>query len=224
MNLSQIEIELKKRTQYAYNWGRKQNDMWDNFTNYIYETNNFKELLKKTEKRLAYIKNATLGTNSSFKEKDRQDFFNYATNRWYNFHSAQAVEKIICSVDGIVPAKNGKDKLVDFSINGITFDHKTSVFPKGFGKDVEYAKTHKTELIKWLYENQSQQKRKHLENRLFIIVYNSDGKHWKLKAELSWLKNIILDYANNFKKENLVSIKLKNDESKTLADILWAIK
>ena len=88
----------------------------------------------------------------------------------------------------------------------------------------EYALRNKKELIEWLYANQSQQKRKHLDNRLFIIVYAQNGKHWKLKAEISWLKDIILNYANNFNEENLIRLKLKNNGEETLSDIIWAIK
>lgn len=214
MNLEKIESELKKRCKYKYRWGQKQNDRWDDFTNYIYHVNGFDNLLQETEKAYAKLKDRI----------ERQDFFNYAANRWYNFNSAKVVEHIICTVPGIMPAKNPQDRLVDFTVNGIRFDHKTSVFPEGFGKDINYAMNHKRELIEWLYANQSRQKRKHLDNRLFIIVYDHDGKHWKLKAELLWLKDIILNYAKHFDKKNLVRLNLKKNGEETLSDIIWAIK
>ncbi len=214
MDLLKTESELKKRWPYTYHWGQKQNDFWDDLTNFIYKTDSFDQLLKETEK--AYLKYKS--------DIDRQNFFNYAANRWYNFNSAMAVEQIICSVPGIEPALNPHDRLVDFTINGIRFDHKTSVFPEGFKKDIEYALNNKKELIKWLYTNQSQQKRKHLDNRLFIIVYAHDGKHWKLKAEIGWLKDIILNYAKNFNKDNLIRLKLKDNGEVTLSDIIWAVK
>ncbi len=214
MDLLKTESELKKRWPYTYHWGQKQNDFWDDLTNFIYKTDSFDQLLKETEK--AFLKYKS--------DIDRQIFFNYAANRWYNFNSAMAVEQIICSVPGIEPALNPHDRLVDFTINGIRFDHKTSVFPEGFKKDIEYALNNKKELIKWLYANQSQQKRKHLDNRLFIIVYAHDGKHWKLKAEIGWLKDIILNYAKNFNKDNLIRLKLKDNGEVTLSDIIWAVK
>jgi len=214
MNLIETESELKKRWPYKYHWGQKQNDLWDDMTNFIYHINSFEHLLNETGKTFTEIK----------QEFDRQDFFNYAANRWYNFLSAMAVEQIICTVPGIEPALNPHDRLVDFTIHGIKFDHKTTVFPEGFKRDVDYAVKNRKELIEWLYANQSQQKRKHLDNRLFIVVYSSDGKHWKLKAEILWLKDIILNYANNFNKNNLIRLKLKNNGEETLSDIIWAIK
>ena len=214
MDLIKTEPELKKRWPYTYHWGQKQNDRWDDLTNYIYKTDSFEQLLKETEK--AFFRHKT--------EINRQDFFNYAANRWYNFKSAMAVEQIICSVPGIEPALNPHDRLVDFTINGIRFDHKTSIFPEGFKKNINYAMNNKKELIEWLYANQSQQKRKHLDNRLFIIVYSPEGKHWKLKAEIGWLKDIILNYAKNFNKDNLIRLKLKDNGEETLSDIIWAVK
>ena len=214
MNLIETESELKKRCKYSYHWGQKQNDKWDDLTNFIYHTKSFDNLLNETEKAYTLVQNKI----------ERQNFFNYSANRWYNFNSAMAVEQIICSVPGIQPALNPHDRLVDFTINGIRFDHKTSVFPEGFKKSIEYAIENKKELIKWLYDNQSQQKRKHLDNRLFIVVYAKDGKHWKLKAEIGWLKDIILNYAKNFNKDNLVRLKLKKNGEETLSDIIWDIE
>jgi hypothetical protein len=214
MDLIKTESELKKRWPYKYHWGQKQNDLWDDLTNFIYKSDSFEQLLKETEKAFSRHK-----TNIN-----RQNFFNYAANRWYNFNSAMAVEQIICSVPDIEHALNPHDRLVDFTINGIRFDHKTSVYPEGFRHDIEYAIKNKKELIEWLYANQSQQKRKHLDNRLFIIVYAQNGKHWKLKAEIGWLKDIILNYANNFNEGNLTRLKLKNNGEETLSDIIWAVK
>jgi hypothetical protein len=170
-----IEKELKKRLAYPYKWGRKQNDEFDKLTNFVYRISSFDEVLKETESRFK-------------KDKEHQNIANYALNRWYNFWSAQAVEKIFCSLPNVKPALDEKDKLVDFTIDGVTFDHKTSIFPKNFPYPIEEAIKKTDELILWLYKHQSQQQRKHLKNRLFIVLYSADGEHWKLKAEISWLK------------------------------------
>ena len=212
--LQKIELELKKRTRYHYHWNRKQNDIWDEKTNFIYQIKEFDKLLTK----IKFVYDQLNG--KIFK---RQEFYNYAANRWYNFWSATAIESIFCSQKDILPHQNAKDKLVDFTIKGISFDHKTSVFPKGFGKSLRYSVSHKSELINWLYQNQSQQNRKHLENRIFLVVYDSlGGKHWKLKAEIKWLKKIILGYLHTFRKESLVKLHL--NKKPVFSDIIWAIK
>jgi len=210
MNLIEIELELKKRLSYPYLWGRKQNNYYNGQTNFIYEIKSFEKLLEEI--------------NIRFKGKnDYNNFFNYALNRWYNYWSARAAEDIFCSLPNIVPAKNERDRLVDFSIYGINFDHKSSVFPKGYDGTFEDALKNPGDLCEWLYENQSQEQRKHLKNRLFIILYSPQGNHWKLKAEISLIKTRIEGYVNNFNKDKLIKISLEKD-SITLSDIIWVVK
>jgi hypothetical protein len=209
-SLSNIEKELKKRLAYPYKWGRKQNNEFDRLTNFVYRISFFEEVLKEIEVRFK-------------KDKEHQNISNYALNRWYNFWSAQAVEKIFCSLPNVKPALDAKDRLVDFSIDGVTFDHKTSVFPKNFPHPINEAIKKTDELIKWLYTNQSQQQRKHLKNRLFIVLYSSDGEHWKLKSEISWLKERIEKYMQGFNPNYLLKFRLdKNQE--TISDVIWAIQ
>ena len=209
-DLIQIEKELKKRLAYPYKWGRKQNDEYDKLTNFVYRVSSFEEVLKETETRFN-------------KDKEHKNIANYALNRWYNFWSAQAVEKIFCSLPNVKPARDEKDRLVDFSIDGVTFDHKTSIFPKNFPYQIDEAIKKTNELILWLYTHQSQQQRKHLKNRLFIVLYSSDGEHWKLKAEISWLKERIEKYMEGFNPHYLLKFLLEENQE-TLSDVIWAIR
>ena len=210
INLLLIEKELKKRLSYPYKWGRKQNDEFDKLTNFVYRISNFDEVLKEIEDRFK-------------KDKEHKNISNYALNRWYNFWSAQAVEKIFCSLPNVKPALDEKDRLVDFTIDGVTFDHKTSIFPKNFPYTIEDSIKKTDELIVWLYKNQSQQQRKHFRNRLFIVLYSSDGEHWKLKSEISWLKERIEKYMKGFNPHYLLKFLLEKNHE-TLADIIWATK
>lgn len=209
-SLVEIEIELKKRLTHQYIWGQKQNDNFDKQTNFIYHTFYFEELLKEIDLRFK--------TN-----KDYELYFNYAINRWYNFWSAYAVENIFCSLPNVKPALDSKDRLVDFTIDGVSFDHKTSIFPKNFPYKIDEAIKRTDELIKWLYTNQSQQQRKHLKNRLFIVLYSKDDEHWKLKSEIMWLKERIEKYMIGFNPDYLLKFKFEK-EKETLSDVIWAIK
>jgi len=200
MDLARVERELKKRLPYPYRWGRKQSNAWDSDTNFIYQTYSFESLLRKTEHL-------------------NQDLRDYALNRWYNFWSAMAAEDIFASHSNVVANKNSYDKLVDFSIDSIPFDHKTSIYPKGFNKPYEYAKENEKELIQWLYDNQSQQGRKHLKNRLFIIMYDKNNQHWKMKAEIELLKKKIDEYILNFNPSQLQVFDFGDGE--VLSSIIW---
>lgn len=201
MNLQSLESELKKRLDFPYNWGRKQSDEWDRKTKFIYQTQDFESL------------------ENQCKDFDNE-LRNYAFNRWLNFWSAKAIEQIFTNYPNVRKEENQFSKTVDFYISEIPFDHKSSVFPKQFGQSLDYAIEHKKELIEWLYQNQSQQGRKHLENRLFIIFFDKkNGEHWKLKTELSLIKEKIEDYLGNFSKDNLVSLNLESRE--ILSDVIW---
>ncbi len=209
-SLTDIESELKKRLIHPYKWGQKQNDNFDKQTNFIYHNFQFEELIKEIDKRFK-------------SEKDFDLYFNYAINRWFNFWSAQAVENIFCSLPNVNPAIDSKDRLVDFTIDGVSFDHKTSIFPKNFPYKINEAIKKTDELIKWLYKNQSQQQRKHFRNRLFLVLYSKDGEHWKLKSELMWLKERIEKYMQGFNPNYLLKFNLE-EGNPTLADVIWAIR
>ncbi len=210
MNLQKLERELKKRWAYPYRWGGKQNDRRDRATDFIYHLRSFDALLAETHTR--------------FGDARQYDaWLNYALNRWYNFWSARAVEEIFCGLEGVVPARNSRDRLVDFTLHGICFDHKTSIFPKGFGRELDLARQRPRELIEWLYQNQSQEQRKHLKNRLFIVLHAADGEHWKLKAEIGWLESLIENHVRRFDPARLHRFSFE-PHIVTLADIIWAVQ
>lgn len=211
MNYLLLEEELKKRTTLDYFWGRKQDDEFDKQTNFIYKTDSFEAVLDLIE--------------ITFKNHPQFSLYkNYALNRWFNFWSAKGVESIFCDHENVKPHLDSFNKFTDFYIENIPFDHKTTVFPKGFEKSVPYGILHKSELIAWLYKNQSQQQRKHHKNRLFIVLvnYQEDDANWKLKSEITWLKEIVSAYLLNFDRSKLHSFTFENKI--VYADIIWAIK
>lgn len=204
IDLEKLELQLKKRLKYPYTWVRKQADDWDKMTNFIYEIRRFSDL-------------EVMISNLSPELK------NYALNRWLNFWSAKGIEQIFTSQQNVVANKNEYDKLVDFTINGIPFDHKTSVFPKGFKKDFYYAYQNKRELIQWFYDEQSQQGRKHLKNRLFVVLFDRNSlEYWKLKVEIRFIKQQIEQYITNFSLNKLERFNFENEE--ILSDVIWIIK
>ena len=210
-DLNSIEEELKKRLDSPYEWGRKQNDVWDKKSNFIYEIKDYETLR---------LKISEVSENSDL---NKNDFFNYSSNRWFNFWSAMAVEQIFTEIEGIQSNINSKNRLIDFNFFGIDFDHKTSVFPTGFGQNLEFAQKYPEKLIAWLYKNQSTQQRQHFDNRLFLVVYAKNGQHWKLKAEISWLKLIIEKYVATFETSQLIRFEFHPGKA-TFSDIIWAIK
>lgn len=202
--IEQIEVQLRQRiANYPpAAWGRKQSDGWDQQTKFIYHTLHWNDLEKQIENL----------------DRPKAD---YAVNRWFNFWSAMAVEKIFYSLPGVVPHTDKYNRLIDFSIEGINFDHKTSVFPKTYGRLPKYAWRNKAHLIQWLYESQSRQQRFHTHNRLFIILYAKTGEHWKLRAEISALRKTITAYVTGFNASRLV--RLSFDDAEAVSDLIWLV-
>jgi hypothetical protein len=210
VTLEAREFELKKRYVHPYEWGQKQNDEWDERTDFIYHIFSFDAFMKEVETR--------------FKEDPHAiEMLQYALNRWYNFWSAKGVEQIFCSHPSVRAARDGKDRLRDFRIGEISFDHKTSTYPRGFNHDLDFGQKHPRELVEWFYTHQSQQRRKHFENRIFLVLYASDGLHWKLKAELGWLESLIKPYLENFDSSKLHRFKFEG-KRETVADVIWAVR
>jgi len=84
----------------------------------------------------------------------------------------------------------------------------------------------KTELIKWLYEQQGEL-RFGAENRLFLILVDTYNltESWKLKRNFDLLKPKITKYLNEFDVNNLINVDFyfKNKPYKSLADALFII-
>jgi len=204
-----ISAELNKRLVYPYKWGTKQTDLLDEQTKFIYKTFSFDKLLNIIDNK--------------FKEDVTYDKIkNYALNRWYNFHSAMAVEAFFKTHLKVKATQNAKDREVDFFIENIPFDHKTTVFPKGLKMSFNDAINKPTCVAKWLYKNQSSQGRFHLKNRLFVILYSKDGQHWQLKAHLTKIEQAVNQYLNNFEVAKLIQLNLENKQA-TFTDLIWVI-
>lgn len=209
VDLKLLEVELKKRWTAEYSWGRRQADIWDLQTNFIYKISSFDDLLNRIY--------TEFNTHTKF-----EDLRNYALNRWYNFQSAMAVEFIFNNHPRVRKVKNDKDREKDFYIDGVPFDHKTSVFPKSFGREVEFAQQNPRDLIKWLYINQSKQQRFHAKNRLFLVLHKANGEHWRLKAELEWIELLIDNYLQNYDESQLIT--LKHSKGILKSDVIFGLR
>jgi hypothetical protein len=208
--LKQIETELQKRLELPYHWGRIQNNVDDAHTSFVYEILYFEDVLTEIARRL-------------LKHKETDGLFQYALNRWYNYWSAQAIEKIFASFAEVRPHQNPTHRTVDFMLNGLPFDHKSAVFPKKYPHDFSYAQQNPIHMVQWLYKNQSQENRKHNLNRLFLVFYDQSGAHWKLKADISRIQQLIQTYIADFEFMNLLRLELA-DGLFTLSDVIWVTK
>lgn len=205
-SLHQIETELKKRWAFPYHWHKKQDNKADKLTHFIFEILYFEDLLLEIERQLAPLP-------AYDKWKD------YALNRWYNYWSSVAVERILASFQGIEAHPNEKHQSIDFFLHGIPFDHKTTVFPFGYTKTQAFAEENPLHLIHWLYNSQSHEQRWHLENRLFLVCYDKEGSHWHLKAEIGLIEKALTTYMRAFNFARLKQVAIADNLIWT--DLVW---
>jgi hypothetical protein len=167
--------EIKKALLLMSEYWSVQNDVQDKDTKFIYTVDNVDELIKIC--------------------KERHIDENYALHRWYNFNCAKWHEYFFCQHSEVRKEENPYHKTVDFYINETPFDLKASPYPKKLNEKLDLIKrADKNKLINWLYANQSQQGRHHLDNRLFIICDNL-----KNKSDFDLIEqkiNAFIDYSN----------------------------
>ena len=174
--MSKIEDDLKKTlTLISSDWDM-QNNKNDKETNFIYKVKTLEECLKLIDK------------NGVDKE--------YALHRWYNYMTSIQSEYIFCEF-GAIHEKNIYNHDVDIYINGVPFDVKLTVYPKKLSDrpfDLSTRKG-KNEMIKWYYENQSQEGRKQLINRLYVVCDSIDSEEcMKMKSDFDLMRKVISDY------------------------------
>lgn len=133
---------------------KMQNNYLDRQTNFIYRCDSLEKCLEQI--RIAGV------------EKE------YALHRWYNYMTSVACEYLFCEF-GAVHDNDVYNHDVDIYINGIPFDVKLTIYPAKLSHRPYDLKTRtgKNEMIKWYYANQSQQSRKQMLNRLYVVC---DGK------------------------------------------------
>ena len=182
IKLSNLELELQKALKYINaNWSM-QNNFYDYRSNFIYKVNSVDECISQAQEN-------NISTD-------------YAIHRWYNFKTSKQCENIFVEY-GADPELDEKNKEIDIYINNIPFDVKLTVYPNALKEHPYDLKTRdgKNQMIRWLYEHQSQQGRKHLKNRLFIVC---DGKNQYeslcLKSDFTQIRKKILLYLETTKK------------------------
>lgn len=204
--MEQLQKELDKALADFKTRGDVQNNRYDSYTNYIYKTTTYDGLVAKT-KMICEIY-----------QLEYEPVFRYALNRWFNNIVSHFAEDVFTSHDIVDDEEDIYNKEIDFYINTIPFDLKMSVFPKWFGKDINYALEHKEELIERMYKHCSKEKRLHNGNKIFIVCYSSDGDHNQVKGNLQWVKDAIDNYIANYDEGELTI------QDNSLSDIIFIVK
>ncbi|MED2737314.1 hypothetical protein [Bacillus toyonensis] len=161
INYDSVLIELQKAAPFLKkSWKRQDNSNDVRTDNVVYTAKTFSELENR----------CTEGPDVDF---------NYLVHRWYNYKTSDVIENIFCSYNIAKKEQNFRHKTIDFYLMDTPFDLKVSSFPKKFKmsrRAFSSEREYRNALIRWLYDNQSKERRNHEENRLFVVCKHQSGK------------------------------------------------
>lgn len=177
--MTQLENDLIQCLSMINPDWKMQNNYLDRQTNFIYQCNTLDECLNQI----------------SIRNVDRE----YALHRWYNYMTSVACEYIFCDF-GAVHDDDIYNHDVDIYIDGIPFDVKLTVYPAKLSDRPYDLKTRqgKNQMIEWYYANQSQQARKQLLNRIYVVCdASSQAESLQMKSDFSLLRQKIKSFMEN---------------------------
>jgi hypothetical protein len=196
-----LQEELSKCKPYLeQNW-EKQNNKDDSNTGFIYFCQKLEQVLD-------------LSKTNEVNEV-------YAVHRWYNFMTSKEIERIFCDL-GATSEKDIRNHEIDLYIKGISFDIKLSIVSNKFEiKDPLTGRKGKENYLKWLIENQSNENRKHSENKIYVII-DSDTYINKLmnKSNFIPIKLMCAAFMEYYLKKDFNKIKLENGKE-IFADLIY---
>lgn len=161
-------------------WGRVQDDAWDGLSRFVYRT---RTAAGARDRACAVAAELSL---------DRTAFVDYALRRWYCFWGARVAEMLFLEHPGVLPGPPRHHE-VDFTIDGVPFDLKTSEVPRIFLGAIRDLATNAGKLAAWLYEHQSREGRYHSANRLFLLLCDAEEPEaaWRLRGDVPALRAAI---------------------------------
>ena len=197
--LQQNYDDVRKCIPLMNGW-KKQTDEDDKLTEFIYSCPSYDDFMRNVKET---------GCDVS-----------YAAQRWYNFCSSKLCETLLCMC-GCRAEKNETHKTIDLYNGETPYDVKLTIYPKQFRREYgAWSFDKKETLIKWFYENQSQQSRKHYANRLFIVCMSDDDyKNTLLKTDVFSLFDAIMNWKMTNHK-NVVEIKTDAGYKRVYSDAI----
>ncbi|MEM5854652.1 MAG: hypothetical protein QW228_09885 [Candidatus Aenigmatarchaeota archaeon] len=157
----------------------------------------YEELLKKIEKELDPVVKG------------------YTIISWFNQWSSAIIEQFILSHPKVIPTARRIDK-VDFFFLDIPIDLKITFVPEEYitlsieeniitkpEQIVDEIKNNPQRLIKWLYENQGEQRFSD-SHRLFVMLADAENldRSWKLKASFDLIQTAIDKFLHSRNSKN----------------------
>ena len=191
--MSDIEQDLKRAMEIiSANWGM-QNNAYDRSTNFIYRMDSLDDCLVEIERTRV--------------NKE------YALHRWYNYMTSIRCEYIFCEY-GAVHETDKYNHDVDIYIDTVPFDVKLTVYPAKLS-DRPYdlsTREGKNDMIRWYYSNQSQQSRKQMLNRIYVVCdAPSSYESMVMKSNFNLMRERIGAYMQGISRATLNKIDISDN-------------
>lgn len=181
----QLEKDLRRTMEIISPDWKMQNNYYDKTSNFIYRMNSLDECLSEIRRT-----------------KVNKD---YALHRWYNYITSAKCEYIFCEY-GAVHDSDKFNHDIDIYIDGIPFDVKLTLYPAKLSSRPYDLSTRegKDDMIRWYYSHQSQENRKQILNRLYVVCDADTYKECLLmKCNFSLMHKHIKDFMNSVKVHGL---------------------
>jgi hypothetical protein len=149
----------------------KQSDACDNKTRFIYECSSLSEV-----------------RHQSALNELSPELSSYAEKRWVNLVRHDSWLQLFLDRPGCEPWPDPKDRNRDLLVSGTVFDLKVTRYPNRCSAGLS-----RRELATWYYENQSQESRFHLSNRLFVCAHREADLYDLARAETA-VDEFLADY------------------------------
>lgn len=189
----QLEKDLIRTFQIiSSTWGM-QNNHSDKASGFIYRMNSLDECLSEIRRT-----------------KVNKD---YALHRWYNYITSTRCEYIFCEY-GAVHDSDKFNHDIDIYIDGIPFDVKLTLYPAKLSSRPYDLSTRKgkDDMIRWYYSHQSQENRKQILNRLYVVCdATSYNESLLMKCNFSLMRKYIKAFMESIKANGLNEITISDN-------------
>ncbi len=167
-------------------WGRVQNDAWDGRCQFIFRLRTVDRVRVRAEE---IARQQALNPDA---------FVSYALRRWYCFWGARMAELLFLRHPNVLPGPP-RDHEVDFTIDLVPFDLKTTELPRAFAGRLDDLVENQVRAATWFYEHQSRERRFHAANRLFLVLGDPEypDEAWHLRADVAALRAAIDAFLGN---------------------------
>lgn len=188
--------------------------------------------------------------NELIKEKGEIQNKDYWLRRWIKIKTEQCDRYLFSQSKRVKDNYNKKSKKYDFIVDGVELDLKATRIPKKllskdfngdikkvydgkYRKHIKQVLENPEEMLEYLYNNQSEERRYSVHNRLFLIACDARSSKYyfdelRLLFNYDAKERLINLFIENFKKDDLIDLniydKKENLEKSVKSGVIFMVK